>query len=99
MSITKTAWSSDRVSAAAHEVFLMESQINGLDVADAVAAAIQAAIESQAREMLRQIRDWALTVAEEIDFNEDGLLDDGPASLIYFAMQLDDEIPMEDRDQ
>lgn len=57
---------------------------------------IDAAVRSAVFSTMTEIRDNLLITAEEIDANEDNdLNDDGPASLIWFAMTVDDVLPPE----
>lgn len=73
----------------------------GMEPARAVALAVQAAIESHEKGVLNGIVDYLCDVAEELDSEEDpddeSIVFDGVASLLYAAMDLETGIPLEDR--
>jgi hypothetical protein len=89
-----TLWSTDRVRQAAHDTLQLELAM-GSKTTEAMIAVIEGVIEAQSMEMLRNIRDWALAEAEDLD---EVLEDDGVTTLCWFAQMLDDEIPMESRE-
>lgn len=73
----------------------------GVPPAKAMALAVQAAIEAHERGVLNGIVDYLCDVAEELDSAEDpeddSIVFDGVASLLYAAMDLETGIPLEDR--
>lgn len=97
MVTTMSTWSTELVRETAKEVFELET-LFGSPPGDVMVKVIEGVIEAQSREMLRNVRDWILSEAETLDDDECDLSEDGVAALIWFAMQLDEEIPMEVRE-
>lgn len=73
----------------------------GMEPARAVALAVRAAIESHERGILNDIVDYLCEAAEVLDAeedpDEDSVVFDGVAALLYAAMDLETGIPVEDR--
>lgn len=73
----------------------------GMEPARAVALAVQAAIEAHERGVLNDIVDYLCETAEVLDAeedpDEDSIVYDGVAALLYAAMDLETGIPLEDR--
>lgn len=82
---------------SALEVFHMETQLGATDD-EALVSAIESAVSSAQRAFIAEVRDDILSKAEELDDDEDNdLVDDGVASLIWYAICLDERLPPEQR--
>jgi hypothetical protein len=97
METTISTWSTELVRQTAREVMELEFSM-GTSADDVMENVVEAVIEAQSREMLRNIRDWICAEAEALDGQESDLNEDGVAALLWFARELDEEIPMEVRD-
>jgi hypothetical protein len=73
----------------------------GIEPAKAVALAVQAAIEAHERGVLNDVVGYLCEVAEDLDADdcpdEDSVVFDGVASLLYAAMDIETGIPLEER--
>lgn len=84
----------DYIESAMH-VFHLETQLGASDD-DALRHAFEAAIARSQQYSIVAIRDDILEKAEELDDDETSdLADDGPASLIWYAITLDEMLPLE----
>lgn len=75
--------------------------MNGSEPPKSVAMAVEAAIRSHENGVINEVVDFLCALAEEIDSEEDpdddSIVFDGVASLLYAAMELESRIPLEDR--
>lgn len=82
---------------AAMEVFRMETALGATDD-DALKSAIESAVAAAHRACMAIVRDDILMQSEALDADEDNdLLDDGVAALIWYAIELDERLPPEMR--
>jgi hypothetical protein len=84
----------DYIETAMH-VFHLETQLGAPDD-DALKHAFEAAIARAQQGFIIGVRDDILDKAETLDADEESdLIEDGVASLIWYAIVLDDQLPPE----
>lgn len=76
------------------EAYRLEMAVSN-DHEVAIRAALEAAIHVARRDFTGSIRDDLMKIAEDLDSGEDDLAEDGVASLIWYAKNLDDALPPE----
>lgn len=83
---------------AAAEVWDLEFTHGTTSAKQAMLAAVEAAVATAHRGFIRGTRDDILEKAEDLDADEDDdLNNDGVASLVWYAMLLDETLPPEQR--
>jgi hypothetical protein len=86
-----------RVARGAEDVYRME-QLQGGGHEQALAAAVAAAVMSSETLVLREMFASVIAAAEALDAGDDDLAEDGVASLLWFAREMQESIPMDDRE-
>lgn len=65
---------------------------------DAMPVSIRAALLSRENAIRKEISEFAIAVAEDLDRNDSAeLAQDGVAALLWLARELQEEVPMDDR--
>lgn len=76
----------------------LETSLESTDHAEALRLAITAAIRSYEAIVVSEVSEDAITAAEMMDEDGGDIADDGVAALLWFARELQESLPVDDRE-